>query len=54
MLTIGLVTFLMCLAGVLLGRLLGEKLESRAKLLGGIMLILIGVKILVEHLSGLA
>ena len=34
--------------------LLGEKLESRAKLLGGIMLILIGVKILVEHLSGLA
>lgn len=53
-LMIGLVTFLMCLAGVLLGRLLGEKLESRAKLLGGIMLILIGVKILVEHLSGLA
>ena len=53
-LIIGLVTFLLCMAGVLLGRLLGRKLEKYSKLLGGIVLILIGFKILIEHLSGLA
>ena len=51
---IGVITFAMCVAGVFLGRLAGARLESRAKLLGGIVLILIGLKILVEHLSGLA
>ena len=53
-LLIGLVTFVVCIAGVFLGRLVGQKLESRAKLLGGIVLILIGLKILIEHLSGMA
>ena len=45
---IGLVTFLLCFAGVLLGRVAGEKLQKRARLLGGIVLILIGLKILLE------
>ena len=53
-LLIGAVTFILCCAGVLLGRIVGAKLEKRAQLLGGIVLIMIGIKILIEHLSGLA
>lgn len=51
---IGGITFLLCFLGVRLGRLAGARLEKRAELLGGIILILIGLKILIEHLSGLA
>ena len=51
---IGAVTFLLCAAGVEMGRVLGRRLEKRARLLGGIVLILIGLKILIEHLAGLA
>ncbi len=47
---IGLTTFAISVAGVLLGKLLGKKFKARAELLGGIVLVLIGVKILVEHL----
>jgi len=47
---IGAVTFVLCAVGVLLGRAAGEKLGSRARLLGGIVLILIGVRILLESL----
>ena len=53
-LLIGAVTFVLCAAGVLLGRIVGARLEKRARLLGGIVLILIGLRILVQHLSGLA
>ena len=49
---IGLITFGMCTAGVPLGRAVGKKLEKRAELAGGIVLILIGTKILLEHLLG--
>ena len=49
---IGAVTFLFCLAGFFLGRLLGSRLEKHARLLGGVVLVLIGVKILLEHLIG--
>ena len=54
LLTIGLVTFGMCMAGVFLGRLAGARLGQRAQLLGGIVLILIGARILITHLSGMA
>ena len=49
---IGLVSFVMSLTGLLLGIGCGDKLARRlrAELLGGVILILIGVKILVEHL----
>ena len=53
-LLIGAVTFSLSCAGVLLGHIVGAKLEKRAQLLGGIVLIMIGIKILLEHLSGLA
>jgi putative Mn2+ efflux pump MntP len=48
---IGLATFLMVTAGVMLGRVLGAMAGRRAEVLGGILLIGIGVAILVEHLS---
>ena len=49
---IGAVAFLMAILGGLLGRRLGQLFQKRATLLGGAVLILIGVKILGEHLLG--
>ena len=46
---IGLTTFVFSYVGVLLGAHGGAFLESKAELLGGIVLIGIGVKILIEH-----
>jgi putative Mn2+ efflux pump MntP len=46
---VGLVTFLMAFGGVLLGRAAGPMLGRRAELVGGLGLIAIGAKILVEH-----
>ena len=46
---IGTVTFLLSSAGVLLGGTLGTVVGKRAELLGGIVLIGLGCKILVEH-----
>ena len=47
-------TFVISAAGVLIGRLAGSKLRSHAELTGGIILVLLGVKILVEHLTGIS
>ena len=49
---IGLVAFGMSVAGGLVGRRLGGLFQRRATLAGGVVLIGIGVKILVEHLGG--
>ena len=46
---IGTVTFLLSSAGVLLGGALGSVIGKRAELLGGLVLIGLGCKILVEH-----
>jgi manganese efflux pump family protein len=43
------VTFLLSSAGVLLGGRLGTVVGKRAELLGGLVLIGLGCKILVEH-----
>lgn len=51
---IGITTFLFSAAGVKVGSIFGKKYQSKAELFGGIILILIGVKILIEHLSGAA
>ncbi|MCB1756189.1 MAG: manganese efflux pump [Gammaproteobacteria bacterium] len=48
-LTIGLTTFLLSYAGVLTGARSGAYLEKKAEILGGVVLILIGLKILLEH-----
>lgn len=47
---IGLTTFSLCFMGYLLGRALGKIFVGKVEILGGIALIAIGTKILLEHL----
>jgi putative Mn2+ efflux pump MntP len=49
---IGLATFVLCVPAVHAGARLGARFARRAELCGGIVLIAIGTKILVEHLAG--
>lgn len=48
---IGAITFLISVTGVKIGHIFGAKYKSKAELVGGIILILMGVKILLEHLG---
>ena len=47
---IGAVTFVICSCGVVIGHKFGAKFKSKAELLGGIVLVLIGLKLLIEGL----
>ena len=47
---IGLTTFFISAGGVKIGGIFGAKFKSKAEFLGGVILIILGVKILVEHL----
>ncbi len=49
-LIIGAITFAICMSGVYLGKYLGHFFENKLELVGGIILIAIGAKILLEHL----
>jgi putative Mn2+ efflux pump MntP len=51
-LVIGAVSAIFSFAGVLLGNRLAEHFDERVEILGGIILIGIGLRILLEHLSG--
>lgn len=51
---IGLITFALSCGGVYVGRFFGGRFKSKAELLGGAVLILMGVKILLEHLGVLS
>ena len=46
-LMIGLVTFVICLLGLLIGRKAGTKLSNKAGILGGVILIIIGLEIFI-------
>lgn len=46
---IGVTTFVLSLIGVAVGHIFGSKYEKKATLAGGVILILIGLKILLEH-----
>lgn len=48
---IGIVTFLLSCAGVKIGNVFGNRFEKKAEAAGGIILILLGLKILLEHLG---
>lgn len=48
---IGITTFLLSMAGVKVGSVFGAKYKGRAEMAGGIILILLGTKILLEHLG---
>ncbi|MCH5348736.1 MAG: manganese efflux pump [Oscillospiraceae bacterium] len=50
-LIIGVTTFALSLGGVLLGNRFGAKYKNKAEIAGGVILILIGLKILLEHLG---
>jgi len=48
---IGITTFVLSLIGVVIGKTFGIKYKSKAEIAGGIILILMGLKILLEHLG---
>ena len=48
-LTIGVMTFILSVAGVGIGRVFGAKYEFAAEIFGGVILCLLGVKVLLEH-----
>lgn len=48
---IGIITFLFSTLGVKIGNLFGSRFKSKAELAGGLILILMGIKILLEHLG---
>lgn len=47
---IGLITFLLCMIGVYLGKKFGDLFSSKAEIIGGIVLIAIGAKIFIDHI----
>ena len=51
---IGVVTFVISIIGVYIGKFFGNRYKKRAELTGGIILGLIGVKILCEHMGWIA
>jgi len=50
---IGVITFAISVAGVKIGNIFGDKYEKKAEFAGGLILILLGIKILLEHLGKL-
>ena len=50
---IGGVTFMISGAGVFVGNIFGEKYKSKAQILGGVILVVLGLRILITHLMGL-
>ena len=47
---IGIITFIICVIGVKVGNVFGGKYKSKAELAGGLILIVMGAKILIDHL----
>ena len=48
---IGIVTFIISFAGVKIGNVFGASYKNKAEIVGGVILILLGLKILLEHLG---
>jgi len=51
---IGVITFVLSAAGVKVGSVFGSRYRAKAEMLGGVVLIAMGIKILLEHLGILA
>ena len=49
--SIGMITFALSFAGVKIGNVFGDRFQKKAEICGGVILILIGAKILLEHLG---
>jgi putative Mn2+ efflux pump MntP len=50
---IGLVTFLASMTAIRIGKSAGERLGNKVEIIGGLLLIAIGIKILLEHIFAL-
>ena len=48
-LTIGFITFILCFIGVNIGKYIGKNYEKKAQIIGGIILIIMGLKSILEH-----
>lgn len=48
---IGIITFIISILGVKIGNKFGDKYQNKAELIGGIILVILGIKILLEHLN---
>ena len=48
---IGIITFFLSIIGTKVGNKFGDKYENKSEFIGGIILILLGLKILLEHLG---
>ena len=48
---IGLITFILSFVGVIIGNKFGDKFQNKAEFTGGVILIFMGLKILLEHLG---
>ena len=48
---IGMITFILSVAGVKIGNVFGTRFKGKAELAGGIILVLMGMKILLEHMG---
>ena len=48
---IGIVTFIISFAGLKIGNVFGARYKNKAEIVGGVILILLGLKILLEHLG---
>lgn len=48
---IGIITFLLSILGVKIGNKYGDKFENKAEFAGGVILLIIGIKILLEHMG---
>ena len=48
---IGIVTFIISFAGVKIGNVFGARYKNKAEIVGGVILILLGLKIVLEHLG---
>lgn len=48
---IGVITFCISMLGVMIGNKFGDRFQNKSEFIGGVILIIIGVKILLEHLN---
>ncbi|MBO5070874.1 MAG: manganese efflux pump [Roseburia sp.] len=48
---IGVVTFIICIAGVYVGNFFGSKYKNKAEFAGGAILVILGLRILLSHLG---
>ena len=46
---LGLITFCISTGGVKIGNIFGAKFKSKAEFIGGVILVILGLKILIEH-----